>query len=625
MYHDGCFGQDILTIYYGKELYMKRLLCLLVLLLSLLMLSACSDSDGGGTTAFDKFTRKTAFGYVKGVSFSNNTLAWLGVPYAKPPTQENGLRWKAPQDPDPWPGVLEGKTATTDCPLCSQMGMKPVTGTLEKTQPIGNEDCLILAIWRPDTDETDLPVYFWIHGGSNNVNGIATNYWGSMLAEATNRVVVFVQYRLGTLGWLSHPALRTGLPGDEAEDSGNFGQLDVIKALEWVRDNIENFGGDPQNVLVAGVSSGAHDTVNLMLSPLAEGLFHKVLAQSDGMQLRTVAKGDADADAFIERLLEIDGLPHVPGGDVKAYLESKTADELVRGFWNVPGSPVNSSAFRDGYVIPDDTTAGTLASGNYNRVPVILGNNKDETKFFLPYYGLGVKYAYLNPQYGVTESIPSSPYTWVDQFKILVPQWVADTTVVTKDDVTLESIFPLQTDRDLYQACNQWSSLKWRVTFVDDLARALKTNADQPVYAYLFQWDGLDDTPYRFTWGAAHSSEMPFFFNAGMSIFYGAAFSPGHDTAGRQALAAHMVQYVDNFHRTGDPNGGTLPLWEGWSTEEGGPKRILWGASETAPIINMGTEEYTSGDVKALFQSLYMSLPESTRNIMFWFDFWPDS
>ncbi|MCP4575291.1 MAG: carboxylesterase family protein [Deltaproteobacteria bacterium] len=388
---------------------------------------------------------------------------------------------------------------------------------------------------------------------------------------------------------------------------------------------MKNFGGNPQNVLVAGESSGAHDTMNLMLSPLSKGLFHKVLHQSGGMKLRTVAKGDADADAFIDRLLEIDDLPDVPGGDVKAYLESKTADQLVQGFWNVPGSPVHSSAFRDGYIIPDDTTVGTIASGDYNKVPILLGCNADEMKMYLPPSGLAVKYAYMNPQYGITEPVPSSPYTWVDQFKVVVPQMVTDSSVVTKDEVTLEDIFPQQADRDLYSACNAYGSLSWRVNFVDDMARAFKTHADQPVYAYLLQWDGLDESPYQFTWGAAHATDLPFFFGSLYSLFYGAAFSPGNDTPGRQALSAAMMQYVANFVRTNDPNGGNLPLWEEWSTTTDGPKRILWDASETAPIIRMGTEEYTSADVQTLFQSLYMSLPEATHNIMFWFNPWQGS
>ena len=597
---------------------MKKRFYVLVLLLPLLMMMGCSDSDNNSTSPVDRFVRSTQFGEVSGISFANDTMAWLGIPYAKPPTKTNGLRWKAPQDPEPWQEILPSLEATTDCVPCSQMGMKPITGSLEKTEPIGSEDCLILAIWRPDTDETDLPVYFWVHGGSNNFNSIASGYWGSMLANQSNMVVVFVQYRLGTLGWLSHPALRTGAADDEAADSGNFGLLDIRKGLEWVQNNIKNFGGDPENVLVAGESAGAHDAMSLVISPLGEGLFHKVLHQSGGMKLRTVEKGEADADAFISRLLEIDGLTEVPGGDVKAYLESKSADQLVQGFWNVSGSPAHSAAFRDGYVIPDDTMAGTLASGNYNKVPIILGCNTDEMKMFQPLFGFPVKYAYMDPKYGVTEPVPSSPYTWVDQFKVIVPQWVANSSVVTKDEVTLEDIFPQQADLDLYSACNEWSSLDWRVNFVDDFARALKIHADQPVYAYLLQWDGLDGTPYQFTWGAAHATDIPFFFGSLYSIFYGAAFSPGHDTPGRQALSAAIMQYVANFHRNNDPNGGDLPLWEEWSTTTEGPKRILWDASEAAPLISMGTEEYTDNDVQTLFQSLYVNLPEATRNIMFW-------
>lgn len=230
----------------------------------------------------------------------------------------------------------------------------------------------------------------------------------------------------------------------------------------------------------------------------------------------------------------------------------------------------------------------------------------------------------MNPQYGVTAPIPSSAYTWVDQFKVLVPQMVADSKVVTKDDVTLGSIFPELTDRDLYQACAAYGSLNWQVNFVDDLARALKNNADQPVYAYQFQWDGTDGSDYQFTWGAAHATDLPFFFGSQLSLFNGAAFSPNNDTVGRQSLGAAMMQYVANFVRTGNPNGGDLPLWEEWATAEGGPKRILWDANETTPEISMATEEYTSTDVKYLFGSLYVTLPESTRNILFWFNFWPE-
>ena len=271
--------------------------------LSLFLIAGCSDS--GNSDGADKFIRSTNFGSVSGIAYTNNTIAWLGIPYAKPPTATNGLRWKVPHDPDSWDGTLPSLQSPSECEPCSQMGAHPITW--ETTGPIGSEDCLMLGIWRPNNNETNLPVYFWIHGGSNNYGGLF-QIDGSVIASRSNMVVVAVQYRLGPFGWISHPSLRTGGAGNEENDSGDFGTMDTIKALEWVRDNIESFGGDPSNILIAGESAGAHNVMNLILSPLATGLFHKALHQSEGMRLRTVAAGESDAKKFISNLLAIDGL-----------------------------------------------------------------------------------------------------------------------------------------------------------------------------------------------------------------------------------------------------------------------------------------------------------------------------
>jgi para-nitrobenzyl esterase len=187
-----------------------------------------------------------------GISDADNTWAWKGVPYAKAPVGE--LRWKAPQDPDPWHDVMQAKD---ECEPCTQLitGVDLIrTGTTE-----GSEDCLYLNIWRPRSQEDNLPVYVWIPGGSNNI-GKTANYNGAAIAGRSNVVVVVIQYRLGPLGWFTHPALRHG---NSLDDSGNFGTLDSIKALERIRDNIEAFGGDPDNVIIAGESAGAHNVMNL--------------------------------------------------------------------------------------------------------------------------------------------------------------------------------------------------------------------------------------------------------------------------------------------------------------------------------------------------------------------------
>ena len=216
---------------------------------------------------------ETSAGKIKGKE-NDHARLFLGVPFAAPPVDE--LRWKAPQDPEPWKGVLKTQESQN---VCVQSG---VTTTWHPTgEIIGSEDCLYLDVYRPKTDEEDLPVYVYFHGGANRFGG-AASYDGSFLAEDQNIIVVIPQYRLGPLGWLSHPALQTGEAGDEANDSGNFGTLDNIKALEWIQTNIANFGGDPANVTVGGQSAGGSNVGKLLISPLAAGLFKGAVIQSLG-------------------------------------------------------------------------------------------------------------------------------------------------------------------------------------------------------------------------------------------------------------------------------------------------------------------------------------------------------
>lgn len=190
--------------------------------------------------------RQTVYGAVQGRAAGNGTaIAWLGIPYAKPPVGE--LRWMPPQSPDPWQGVLPTVKYASRAPQPSSNGV------------IGKEDCLYLNVWRPATMQTRLPVFFFLHGGSNQA-GSSEAFNGDKFAVSANCVVVTINYRLGALGWMNLPALKSG---DPVNDSGNWGLLDCVKALEWVRDNIASFGGDPANVAVAGSSAGGRDTLAL--------------------------------------------------------------------------------------------------------------------------------------------------------------------------------------------------------------------------------------------------------------------------------------------------------------------------------------------------------------------------
>ncbi|MCX5899490.1 MAG: carboxylesterase family protein, partial [Proteobacteria bacterium] len=222
----------------------------------------------------DNATVTTNQGDVQGYEENYTTRVWKAIPYARPPVGE--LRWKAPQDPDSWSEIKQSKEF---CSWCPQTGSDNGTTVLK-----GSEDCLCLNIWRPRSAEGNLPVFFWIHGGSNKV-GSADPYIGAPMAGKHNMVVVTINYRLGPLGWLTHPALREGQ--DPFNSSGNYAILDIRKALGRVRDNIEAFGGNPNNVTIAGQSAGGVNVLTLMISPQAKGLFHRVISQSGGLTPKT--------------------------------------------------------------------------------------------------------------------------------------------------------------------------------------------------------------------------------------------------------------------------------------------------------------------------------------------------
>ncbi|RZV37980.1 MAG: hypothetical protein EX271_11285, partial [Acidimicrobiales bacterium] len=218
---------------------------------------------------------RVAQGELTGFIAENGAHVWRGVPYAADTSGEN--RWRGPRPAPDWNGNRE---ALKFAPVCPQIATSftPIesftNGELE-----GSEDCLAFDIYAPsDAKGKSLPVMVWIHGGSN-VSGASQLYIGDKLAAHENVIVMSVQYRLGPLGWFSHPDLVASAESEE-EKSANFGILDLIAALKWVQDNASVFGGDPDNVTIFGESAGGHNVVSLLASPLAEGLFHKAIIQS---------------------------------------------------------------------------------------------------------------------------------------------------------------------------------------------------------------------------------------------------------------------------------------------------------------------------------------------------------
>ena len=294
------------------------------LVLISLLIFICFDVQLGMATGV---VIKIEYGRVKGfIDHQTKTFAWLGIPYAKPPLGE--FRWRPPEDPEPWSGILKTEEFGNACAQVGGLYGPPAPGEpfglsildyLNK--PSGCEDCLTLNIWSPIMKKSKfwhfhwkrkeyLPVIVFIHGGSNRQSYAADPMWhGANLASKAKAVVVTINYRIGVFGWFAHPALRTG---DPLTGSGNFGLLDIIKALKFVKRNIANFGGDPDNVSLMGQSAGALNVYSLMVSPLIEkeDLFHKVaLFSGPGLNGAPLSIGETYANAVLRQLLIEDGIP----------------------------------------------------------------------------------------------------------------------------------------------------------------------------------------------------------------------------------------------------------------------------------------------------------------------------
>lgn len=520
----------------------------------------------------------THFGMVQGLEDADRTWVWKAIPFARPPT--GPLRWRAPQDPIPWAGVRRETSFNAGCTRFSSV----LPGQIE-----GSEDCLSLNVWRPRDEETGLPVYVWIHGGGNSTGSstVIPEYYGNSIAARSRVVFVSVNYRLGPFGWFTLPALREGASAEDA--SGNYGTLDIIQSLKWIRQNIEAFGGDANVVTITGESAGGINVLSLLISPPARGLFQRAVSESGAALTRSMEEADAKAKEVLERLLVNDGRARTRTGaagiavgmspeDVRSYLRSKS-DRQILSLYRVfaMGMIENPAILRDGAVIPRQGYE-VLTTGEYpNKVPVILGSNADELKIFL-------------------------------RFGSRIP-WQSD----------------------LYQAASRYGSARWKVSGVDEVARRLVAHPDQPpVYAYQFRWGTLDPegkSPLPNQWGrelgSFHSLDIPFFLghDTVMVIFQAFLFS-WQNEPGRKALSAAMMKYLARFARTGDPNpsggapGGGLPVWEPWSAAPGGPKCIVFDVRGDAPAIPMSNEELTDQEVMAA-ASAELREPLRTRTLQY--------
>jgi para-nitrobenzyl esterase len=526
-------------------------------MLVLCLAALAAPLAAGASAATNPLVRTTKYGSLEGrtttgIETTNKAWAWLGVPYAKPPVEE--LRWKAPRDPQPWSGVRQAKTLPGSSLQMGSFILNLDYWTYDK--PVGSEDSLYLNVWTPRNTGTKRPVIFWIHGGANILGESATPaYDGTNFAAQNNAVFVSINYRLGKLGWFAAPALRTG---DPLDDSGNYGTLDCIKALQWVHDNIAAFGGDPGNVTIAGQSAGGAHVMEMLISPLAKGLFQRAFSMSGPPINSSMDAAERSANATIRRLLIKDGYASDDQGAeqfmqekgnawVVSYMRSKPAADIldpVSFEADTLNPELNIAMIRDGSVLPGSVLS-QVASGKYTKVPTILSSTKEEMKFFLPFY-MGNK----------TEAEVAKMAREVD---------INSPAVQSGDSGIPLSQFIDPLYQPFYDLIAQSTSLLMFKFFGVAYVGYCMSKRQGNLYTYQFNWDE-EPKPMDKLLGACHAMDIPFIFhNFDVSDNQITRVSWCNKTrTAREKLSSVMMRYLAQFVRTGNPNRTGLPTWKPW-------------------------------------------------------------
>ncbi|MDA9661162.1 carboxylesterase family protein, partial [Gammaproteobacteria bacterium] len=331
---------------------------------------SCSDSNTIQTKL------EVDGGQIEGMA-KGSLKQYLGIPYAAPPVGE--LRWSPPQPLNPWSGV---KDASVNSKICHQPKQPTEFYDRGPDQSTMSEDCLTLNVWtRADTEEANLPVMVWMHGGAL-VWGSGSEYKGEELTKR-DVILVTVNYRLGPLGFFAHQELSDENNGH----SGNQGFRDQIAALEWVQANISNFGGNPENVTIFGESAGSWSVNVLQASPLSQGLFHKVIGQSGArlLPLTHLTTATDYSDSALEHGLNLAQIISDKKNTSLGDLRDIPAEEIIN---RVEQDPVYLTTFDtltiiDGEVLPEAVST-IFAKGKQANTPVLIGSTADEATTFDP-------------------------------------------------------------------------------------------------------------------------------------------------------------------------------------------------------------------------------------------------
>ena len=461
---------------------------------------------------------------------------YRGIPFAAAPVGD--LRWRSPQPAPKWQGVRAASEYGRAC-----MQSNPAIANL----PAPSEDCLYLNVWTPATHANErLPVMVWIHGGGFVAGTPAEQlYHGEWLAK-DGVVVVSVSYRLGVFGFLAHPELSAE---NSQHVSGNYGLLDIIAGLQWVRRNIAAFGGDPGRVTIFGESAGAIAVSQLCASPLAKGFFHAAISESGGSFGPVRAGGGPGENMQPLQAAEQDGVAWIKslGATGLRELRAMPPEKLLEAAQRQRGL---SWPVTDGWVIPDDQFR-LYQEGRYNDVPVLIGYNSDE----------GATFGSPSSQEAYVEGVHQRYGPFADKLLTAYPGGESPEAKKTARDLTRDTAFG-------------WHTWSW--------ARLQKQTGKAAIFLYYFDEHPSypADSP-RAGYGTPHSEELPYVFHQLRE------HNRPAPTATDERLSAMLRSYWTNFAKTGNPNGNGLPPWPSFRDA---PQMLHIAAAGTraAPIVNEG-------------------------------------
>jgi len=447
--------------------------------------------------------------------------SYKGIPFAAPPVGD--LRWKPPQPAKPWKGIRVSKTYPNMCP---QFQFIPGPQS---------EDCLGLNVWTPAHSAAEkLPVMVWIHGGGFEIGASSQSVFDGEALAAQGVVVVSINYRLGIFGFFAHPALSKESPQGV---SGNYGLLDMVAGLEWVKRNIGAFGGDAANVTIFGESAGGSAVCLLMVMPQAQGLFQKVIAESAWAMFVPISNlketwyGRVPLEKFGEQF----------GADL-SMLRSKSMADILKlvGMPDLTGDRADrGEAYLpvvDGVVLPDDP-ARLFSSGKFAHVALIAGTNADEGTLLggPPVHNLADLRKFAQKTFGAQTD-------------------------------SMLAVYPAATDAAAYDTAARAAG---DYQFLQGTRSVLRAASKVNPKVFQYQFTRVNGIGRRIKWGCFHGSEVAYVFGALPDSLYGTTqimvgdFSVDADTYNEQdvKLSKEMSAAWVRFAKTGDPNGPGLPSW----------------------------------------------------------------